>query len=46
MKPGMTPIHETLAECGLLLESDAKLPSVAGLVACAPVRGSWWGHPP
>ena len=30
---------------GVLLESDPRLPSVAGLVAGAPVRGSWWGHP-
>ena len=30
---------------GLLLQSDAKLPSVSALVAGAPVRGSWWAHP-
>jgi hypothetical protein len=30
---------------GLLLESDPVLPSVAGLTAGAPIRGSWWGHP-
>ena len=30
---------------GLLLLTDARLPSIAGLVAKAPVRGSWWGHP-
>ena len=30
---------------GLLLETDAKLPSLVALVAGAPVRGSWWGHP-
>lgn len=34
-----------LREYGLLLLSDAVLPSVAGLVVGAPVRGSWWGHP-
>src|SRR5881296_968583 len=34
-----------LAREGLLLLSDARLPSIAGLVAKAPVRGSWWGHP-
>src|SRR2546427_4291394 len=34
-----------LAREGLLLLSDARLPSIAGLVAGAPVRGSWWGHP-
>ena len=30
---------------GLLMMTDARLPSVAGLVAGGPVRGSWWGHP-
>lgn len=32
-------------ELGLLLLTDKSLPSVAGLVAGAPVRGSWWSHP-
>jgi hypothetical protein len=30
---------------GLLLLQDARLPSLAALVAGGPVRGSWWGHP-
>ena len=30
---------------GLLMQSDALLPSVASLVAGAPIRGSWWAHP-
>jgi len=30
---------------GILLESDQKLPSVAGLIAGGPTKGSWWGHP-
>ncbi len=30
---------------GLLLESDAKLPSIVSLVAGKPIAGSWWGHP-
>lgn len=34
-----------LTRLGLLLESDALLPSVATLVAGEPVRGSWWSHP-
>ena len=38
-------VREALEEYGVLLESDVKLPSVAGLVAGEPVRGSWWGHP-
>lgn len=38
-------IIEALRSQRLLLVSDAVLPSVAGLVAGAPVKGSWWGHP-
>ncbi len=34
-----------LERYGMLLESDPALPSVTGLVAGAPVKGSWWGHP-
>jgi hypothetical protein len=30
---------------GLLLLQDAKLPSLASLVAGGPVKGSWWSHP-
>lgn len=30
---------------GLLLESDPRRPSVAGIVAGEPIRGSWWSHP-
>ena len=30
---------------GLVLETDAKLPSLVAIVTGAPVRGSWWGHP-
>ena len=37
-------VFRTLKKLGLLLLSDAELPSVAGLVAGEPVRGSWWGH--
>lgn len=35
----------TLESFGLLLVSDRAFPSVAGLVAGEPVRGSWWSHP-
>jgi hypothetical protein len=38
-------VHEALTREGLLLLSDARLPSVVALVAGAPVRGSWWSHP-
>jgi hypothetical protein len=34
-----------LQSSGILLVADARLPSVAGLVAKAPLRGSWWAHP-
>jgi hypothetical protein len=30
---------------GLLLLADKALPSVAGLIAGEPIRGSWWAHP-
>lgn len=36
---------ELLERLGMLLLSDARLPSVATLVAGEPVKGSWWGHP-
>jgi hypothetical protein len=42
---GLSTPLAVLARHGLLLLSDAALPSVTGLVAGAPVRGSWWGHP-
>jgi hypothetical protein len=38
-------VLSALAKEGLLLLTDARLPSIAGLVARAPVRGSWWSHP-
>jgi hypothetical protein len=38
-------VLQALDRHGLLLLSDARLPSVAGLVAGERVRGSWWGHP-
>jgi len=42
---GVEAVLSSLKEHGLLLLTDPKLPSVAGLVAGEPVRGSWWGHP-
>jgi hypothetical protein len=41
----MQAIRDALDRHGLLLLSDARLPSVAGLVAGEPIRGSWWSHP-
>jgi hypothetical protein len=43
--PEFRRIIEELQSSGLLLESDAALPSVASLVAQEPIRGSWWAHP-
>jgi hypothetical protein len=38
-------ILAALKAYGLLMMTDANLPSVAGFVAGGPVRGSWWAHP-
>jgi len=35
---------KTLKRLGLMLETDACLPSVASLIAGEPVSGSWWSH--
>lgn len=42
--PNFQIVLGSLKEFGLLLESDIRLPSVSGLVAGEPVRGSWWSH--
>jgi hypothetical protein len=34
-----------LAQHGLLMKADARLPSVTTMVAGSPVSGSWWAHP-
>lgn len=34
-----------LEESGLLMLSDPRFPSVAGMVTGGPVAGSWWSHP-
>ena len=36
---------DALDRTGLLLLHDGRRPSLTGLVAGAPIRGSWWGHP-
>lgn len=38
-------VLQELSDRGFLLMSDAALPSVTGIVAQEPIRGSWWGHP-
>lgn len=41
----LSRVKREFAAHGLLLRADPTLPSVAGLVAGAPIRGSWWSHP-
>ena len=43
--PAFRRVWQVIETLGFLLLTDRKLPSVAGLVAGSPVRGSWWGHP-
>jgi len=38
-------VWKRFEQAGMLLRSDARLPSVASLVAGAPIAGSWWSHP-
>jgi len=38
-------VRAALDRHGVLLEVDARRPSVTTIVAGEPVRGSWWGHP-
>ena len=38
-------VRRELDRHGLLLVTDPVLPSVAGIVARGPVKGSWWSHP-
>jgi hypothetical protein len=43
--PAFKRTLNALQKYGLLLETDAKLPSVTSLVVGEPVRGPWWAHP-
>ena len=38
-------VFAALKDCGLLLVSDRTFPSVSGLIAGSPIKGSWWSHP-
>ncbi len=38
-------VFTVLRGSGFLLEADPKLPSVCGIIAGEPMRGSWWSHP-
>jgi hypothetical protein len=41
----MDTVAHALQKHGLLLQQDKVLPSVAGIIAGEPLRGSWWSHP-
>jgi hypothetical protein len=43
--PTRRNLIRALEQRKVLLASDPVLPSVVALVAGAPIRGSWWGHP-
>ncbi len=43
--PTISRVLSCLERDGLLMLSDARLPSLVSLVVGEPVRGSWWGHP-
>ena len=45
MKRDTTRALAALKRYGLLPVTDARLPSLVGVVVGAPVRGSWWSHP-
>ena len=36
---------DALERTGLLFMHDARKPSLTALIAGAPIKGSWWGHP-
>jgi len=38
-------VFNELERIGLLLEQDARFPSLVGLITGGPLRGSWWAHP-
>lgn len=44
LKKQFDKVFAQLTEDGLLLLSDATLPSVSGLIANEKLRGSWWSH--
>lgn len=45
MNPEYKKIKNEIDRTGLLLQTDQVLPSLTGIVAGKPVKGSWWGHP-
>jgi hypothetical protein len=45
MKVHMKRLRIELEKTGLLMLTDATLPSLTTTVARGPVKGSWWGHP-
>lgn len=45
MKKALLKIQKEFKKEGLLLLSDASLPSLTAHIAGEPIKGSWWGHP-
>jgi hypothetical protein len=43
--PNFRTVFDEFREYGMLLQSDARLPSLTRLVAGERVSGSWWSHP-
>ena len=42
---GIRKAVDALDRTGLLFMHDVRKPSLTTLVAAAPIKGSWWGHP-
>ncbi len=45
MNQKLTELYDELEKFGILMLTDSSLPSLTSVVAGAPVKGSWWGHP-
>jgi hypothetical protein len=45
MKSELKQLRHELDKDGILLLTDAALPSITSIIAGKPVKGSWWGHP-
>ena len=44
-RSALQAVRARLQRDGVLLLHDAQRPSLTAIVAGAPIRGSWWGHP-
>jgi hypothetical protein len=45
MTQAFKKVRKAIDRNGILLLTDAELPSLTALIAGEPVKGSWWGHP-